>query len=86
MKILIVEDNIQICELYQLFLKEMNGVITATSIRDARLFLKSNPDIDLVVLDGLVPLFRNEMPTKTLGLASEILETHPNIVNCGSII
>jgi hypothetical protein len=57
-----------------------NEVLIATSMRDGRVFLKDNPDINLVVLDGIVPMYTNERPEKTLDIAHELEWRYPQII------
>jgi DNA-binding response OmpR family regulator len=80
MKILIVEDSLSVCQSYRSALEPTHVILTATVVYDAQVFLDTNPDIDLVVLDGLVPMFRNGHPEKTLGLACRLEWRYPQII------
>jgi len=80
MKILIVEDNLSACERYRLALEATHEMLIANVVGDARMFLHTDPDIDIVVLDGLVPMFRNGHPEKTLDLACELEWRYPQIL------
>ena len=73
MKILVIEDDGRYLERYQSAFQGISEVFTAVSMRDARILLKSHPDIKVVILDGLVPLFTGETGLqKTTGLVREI--------------
>jgi CheY-like chemotaxis protein len=80
-KVLVIEDNLAIVELYRTTLAIELDVSIATNQRQSIIFLESGVLYDYIILDGYVPIFPDESRAMlTTDLIFRIHMIHPGAV------